>query len=203
MDQYTDLRGMAPAAARAYVVGHIASLSAYRKDIAKLDDGIVLWKNRVGLAVSAGKAELESAAQAKLAELESERARLAGEAEDLRAQIEEMKRQLPGLSARMRSVDPDQLLAEMSLALDDVDGEKAESRRAEAEAASLSADAALAALKAKMGIAQERPLQSPETPPTSTKKTDEPAPDDSTKAEPDEKSGHAPLDTDPPNDTLL
>lgn len=153
MDQNTDLRGMSPAEAKEYIVAHIASLNIYKRDLAKLDADIDLWKKRIDVARTSGRADLEAGVTARVAELEGKRADLAAEADGLRAEIEEMKRQLPGLAARMRSVDPDYLLAQLQLATDDVDGTKAQEKRTEENLSSLSAEAALAALKEKMGLA--------------------------------------------------
>ena len=77
------------------------------------------------------------------------------EADELRSGVERMRRQLPGLEARRRTIDPDLLEQELLIAAGRMPGDEGaaetERRLAELEKSS-GADAALEELKAKMGL---------------------------------------------------
>jgi hypothetical protein len=106
---------------------------------------------------------------------------LAAEAAGLRESIERMRRQLPGLAARQRSIDPDLLEQEMLIALGRNPGDEAavglERKMAGLEKTAGAADA-LAALKAKMGLAPAAPAAPAEAaaPAETTAPADEPGP---------------------------
>ncbi|MDR2257855.1 MAG: chromosome partitioning protein, partial [Treponema sp.] len=85
--------------------------------------------------------------------IKEQQARLEGEAAELKGQIERMRKQLPLLAARERSVDPDLLEQELLMAAGYLPGdeEKAETERRFREIEKTSAaDAALGELKEKM-----------------------------------------------------
>jgi hypothetical protein len=74
---------------------------------------------------------------------------------ELKIQIETMQKQLPGLAARERTIDPDLLEQNLLMAAGYLPGEdeKAEAdRRFKVMEQDISADADLATLKAKMGL---------------------------------------------------
>ncbi|GHV94406.1 hypothetical protein AGMMS50293_07260 [Spirochaetia bacterium] len=149
----TDLSGMAPAAAKEYLFGFISTLKLTEKQAQDLDAELSKWTSRVALANSRGRLDLVQEAEQEVERIKSRQQQLIAEAGELKLQIEEMRRQLPLLAARERSIDPDLLEQELLMAAGYLPGEedKARSDRLfsdiEKEA---SADAALLALKAKM-----------------------------------------------------
>ncbi|MDR0589623.1 MAG: chromosome partitioning protein, partial [Spirochaetaceae bacterium] len=82
---------------------------------------------------------------------EAEGDALTGEIRELTGEITRLRRQIPGLAARERSVDPDLLEQELLMALGHTPGEGDEGTRETAgEFERLNADRALDALKEKM-----------------------------------------------------
>jgi phage shock protein A len=147
----TDLNGLDLEGARAYLVDFATNAKMLRKDLATLDAELDTWRKRVTLATEKGMADLVTAAGAKVTELEARRAGIAGEVADVEAKVLRIREKLPGISARERSIDPDQLLAELQLMTGELLGDgsatlEAEMRKLEGDAAS---DASLAALKAQ------------------------------------------------------
>jgi phage shock protein A len=148
-----DLTGMTVPEAKEYIFHHISALRLGEKKQEELKGELEKWRTRIGLARSKGAEDL-----ALEAEKEADRVRIEGEAvaseiEDLKSRIDDMRKQLPGLAARERTVDPDLLEQELLMALgflpgeDEKAGEERRFRDLEKEAA---ADTALEALKAKM-----------------------------------------------------
>lgn len=163
MDQRPeDLRGMETAAAKEYIVAHITALKLAEKKLADLDGELAKWKGRVDLARAKGEEDLALQAEGEAARIAQDRERIVAEAEELRSQIKSMRHQLPGLAARERSVDPDLLEQELLIAAGGMPGEADASTAADQATdadtdrklsnieRNLLADAALAALKAKM-----------------------------------------------------
>jgi phage shock protein A len=150
----SNLSGMNPAAAKEYIFNFITTLKLTEKQIADLDEDLAGWQSRIELAKSKARPELAAEAEKELERLTVKRRQLICEAGSLKTQIEEMRRQLPLLAARERSVDPDLLEQELLIAAGRMPGdeEKARNERQlkdlEKDAA---ADAALSELKAKMG----------------------------------------------------
>ena len=142
---------MSPADAKEYIFGFISTLKLTEKEISRLAEEADKWKNRADLARSRGADDLLSAAIMELENVYTKLAALKEEESSLKNQIDFMRRQLPGLSARERSIDVDLLEQELLMALGRT-GEEAETERSfqklEKES---SADAALQALKAKLG----------------------------------------------------
>jgi phage shock protein A len=151
-----DLRGMNAADAREYIFRYITTLKLTEKSRSEVKAELDKWKGRVELAQNKGAADLAEAAQKEAEALEAKLAVLEAEEAELRAQIETMYRQLPGLAARERSIDPDLLEQELKIVLGETPGEENDSkttrRRIDELSADMSADAALAALKTKMGL---------------------------------------------------
>jgi phage shock protein A len=149
-----NLSGMNPAAAKEYIYNFITTLKLTEKQISDLDGELAKWRSRIELAKSKERPELAAEAEKELERLAVKQRQLAGEAESLKSQIEEMRRQLPLLAARERSIDPDLLEQELLMAAGRMPGdeEKARNERQfkdlEKDAA---AEAALSELKAKMG----------------------------------------------------
>jgi len=144
------LDGMSVAAAKEYIFGLIATLKLTEKDIHSLEEEAAKWKGRVELARSSGRNDLASEAAKEAQRAEEKLVGLRGEEISLRNEIEAIRKKLPGLAARERSVDPDLLEQELLMALGKT-GEEAETDRAfkklEKES---SADSALQALKEKL-----------------------------------------------------
>jgi hypothetical protein len=146
-----DLRGMDRAAAGDYMLNYITTLKLTEKRLEDLDRELARWRGRADLARSRGEAALTAAAEQEAARIEADRAAAAGEAAALRSRIGAMGRQLPGIAARERSVDPDLLEQELLIALGRSPGEDpGAARKTEGEFERLNAEDALDALKAKM-----------------------------------------------------
>ncbi|MDR2193432.1 MAG: PspA/IM30 family protein [Treponema sp.] len=149
-----DLSGMTPASAREYIARYVTTLKLQEKEGEKLAANLSLWEARVNLARSKGAEELVLHAEKEVADIRERKAALEAEIETLKSQIEKMKKQLPALEARVRSVDPDLLEQELLMAAGYLPGDEekaAVNRNLKAMEKSASADAALAALKKKMG----------------------------------------------------
>jgi len=144
------LAGMNAAEAKEYILGFIATLKLTEKEISSLEEEAVKWKGRADLARSRGMSDLLAGAEKEAERVNARLCALREEAQALKDGIDSMRRQLPGVAARERSVDPDVLEQELLMALgqtgEDVKAEKA-FRELEKDHA---ADAALEALKAKM-----------------------------------------------------
>jgi len=144
------LDGMSAAAANEYILSLITTLKLTEKEIHSLEEDAVKWKGRVELARSNGKNDLALDAEKEVERVEKKIIGLCEEGKSLKNQIEEIRRQLPGLAARERSIDADLLEQELLIALGQTE-EEAETERAfkklEKES---SADSALQALKEKL-----------------------------------------------------
>lgn len=145
----TDLRGLSPADARAYILDFITAMKATERAMATVAEELSLWNKRVELAAAKGASELEAAARARLDELVAKRSTLEAERAELAAKVSRLKEQLPLLQASQRSVDADLLLAQLQLATGEALG--ASSSRLEKDLSALGADDALAALKRSLG----------------------------------------------------
>lgn len=141
---------MIAAEAREHILGVITTLQLTRKEIRSLEDEAAKWKSRVDLARSRGILDLLAEAEKEAEKIHAKLSGLREEEQTLKDSVDSTLRQLPGLAARQRSVDPDILEQELLIALGHV-GEEAETEKAfgklEKESA---ADAALEALKARM-----------------------------------------------------
>jgi phage shock protein A len=148
-----DFSGMDGAAARDYLVRLISTLKLTEKEGAGLREEREKWEGRAALARSRGAEALAAEAGAAAEKIRARESVLEGEIAELSGQIEELKRRLPGIAARERSIDPDLLEQELLIAAGGLPGaeEEAKTGRAlEALEKEAAADAALAALKAKM-----------------------------------------------------
>ncbi|MDR2363342.1 MAG: chromosome partitioning protein [Spirochaetaceae bacterium] len=146
-----NLMGMDAAGAKEYIYHYSITLKLTKKKLEETEGELAKWKDRVELSRSRGDEALSLEAEKEVRKFEAERAALAGEIEDLTQGIAGLRRQLPGLAARERSIDPDLLEQELVLALGNTPGETGEGARKTAEAwENIRADAALETLKAKM-----------------------------------------------------
>jgi hypothetical protein len=168
MDQWTDLRGMAPEEAKSYVLAHLTDLKLLQQRVAEAEAECASWQARVSLAETKGLVELQAQAAAKLAESRSKADSLKAEELALAKDIETMRQQVPGLAARVRSVDPDILLAGLQMVTGEMDDP--DKGKLEAEVKHIQADDALSALKVSLGMAPpvqaEAPPTAPQAPPT-------------------------------------
>ena len=147
---FSNLAGMSAAAAKEYIFGFVATLKLTEKEIRTQEEEEAKWKGRVELARSRHMAGLLAEAEKEVERINTRLDDLRAEARVLTERIDSMRRQLPGLAARERSIDPDILEQELLMALgqtvEEVKTDKA-FRELEKEHA---ADAALQALKARM-----------------------------------------------------
>jgi phage shock protein A len=136
--------------AKAQILALITTLKLTEKDIRSLEDEAAKWKGRVELARSRGEALLLSEAEKEAERINACLAALKEEEHTLKGEIDALRRQLPGIAARERSIDPDLLEQELLMAAG-LTEEEAKTERTfrelEKEAA---ADAALDELKSKM-----------------------------------------------------
>ena len=144
------LTGMSAADAKEYILAFITTLKLTEREIRSLEDEAAKWKNRADLARSRGITDLLTEAEKEAEKINIKIAGLRIEEQKLKTDIETMRRQLPGLAARERSIDPDVLEQELLLALGQT-GEETQTDRAfrklEKDSA---ADAALETLKSRM-----------------------------------------------------
>jgi phage shock protein A len=148
-----DLCGMDAASAHAYILNFITTLKLTEKKIRELDEDLARWNSRIALAHSQGKDDLAAEAEQTTGQIKGRQAQMAEEAAELKSQIEKMRKQIPALAARERSIDPDLLEQELLMAAGRLpdDGEKAQTERQFREIEKNSAaDAALEELKKKM-----------------------------------------------------
>lgn len=149
-----NLNGMDVGAAKEYIFHFISTLKLTEKKIQDLEEELSRWNSRIELAKSRDAADLALEAAGEAEKIRAQQAILAGEAAELKAQIEEMRKQLPGLAARERNIDPDLLEQELLIALGRMPGEEKQAetdrlfQQMEKDSA---AETALEALKAKMG----------------------------------------------------
>jgi phage shock protein A len=148
--RHDDLYGMKVEDAKAYITGHIATVKIMEKNREELNGELTMWESRVNLARSKGALELAAQAAQEVDALRAKQASLDMEIVDLRNQIETMRRQLPGLAARERSIDPDLLEQELLIATGYLPGDEekaAVDQKLKALEKDASTDAALEALK--------------------------------------------------------
>lgn len=147
----TDLRGLNPEAAKAYILDFVTSLKMTERSMDGLKAELDTWLKRVELAAAKAAADLEAAARAKVDELTARYGQLEAERDELKASIQRMREQLPILAASQRSVDADLLLAELQMLTGDLPGDSGQTAAATNERLNaLSAEDALAALKRKL-----------------------------------------------------
>jgi len=149
----TNLSGMSAAEAKDYILNFLSTLKLIEKDIQNLDDEIVKWQSRIDLAGAKRQTELSLSAEKEKDKLLEKKSALTAEADQLKQQIGEMRRQLPLLASRERSVDPDLLEQELLMAAGHMPGDEENVRLARQFAQmekEQAAEAAFEELKAKM-----------------------------------------------------
>jgi phage shock protein A len=147
--------GMSAAAAKDYILALITTLKLTEKEIHSLEEGAAKWKDRVELACSQGKNDLAAEAEREAVKINEKLAGMREEERSLKNQIEAIRRRLPGLAARERSIDPDLLEQELLIALGRTEEEAETVRAFEKLEKENSADAALRALKEKLNMKEK------------------------------------------------
>ena len=154
-----DLRGMNPADAKEYIFHFIATLKLTEKSRAALEAEREKWRKREELARSKGAEDLAVEARRETERIQGKLDSLSAEEAALKAQIETMRKQLPGfagLAARERSIDPDLLEQELNIVLGkDLTAGSSPGPALDRRFESMNADAALEALKTRMGLAAD------------------------------------------------
>jgi len=145
-----DLTGMSVAEAKEYILSHITTLKLTEKEIGTLEAEAAKWKGRVELARSKGMGDILAEAEREADKVNAKLIGLMEEALSLKSGIADMRRQLPGLAARERSVDPDLLEQELLMALGQTEEESETEKAFRKLEKENTADAALEELKAKM-----------------------------------------------------
>jgi len=111
-----DLAGTS-AEARENILNFITTLKLTEKEIHSLEDETAKWKSRIDLARSRGSDELLAGAEREAERINTKLAGLRKEEQMLRESIVVMRRQLSGLAARERNIDPDILEQELLMAI--------------------------------------------------------------------------------------
>ena len=108
---------MNSAITKEYILGLFNTLKLTEKDICNLEEEEEKWIRRMELARSKGADDLHSEAKKEAEGIKARLVRLQEEALSLKDEIAATHRQLPGLAARERSIDPDLLEQELLIAL--------------------------------------------------------------------------------------
>ena len=145
-----NLAGMSVAEAKEYILGFITTLKLTRKEIKSLEEEAAKWKSRIELARSKGMEDLSSEAGKEAERINQKLISLREEESLLGKQIETMRRQIPALAARERSIDPLLLEQELLMALGKTEEEARTDRAFRELEKNSAADTALEALKAKL-----------------------------------------------------
>ncbi|MDR0567750.1 MAG: chromosome partitioning protein [Spirochaetaceae bacterium] len=150
-----DLSGLSVSEAKEYIAQHIITLRLTEKKRQDAEEAFAKWVSRIQLARAKGAEDLAKEAETEAEKLKAQRDLLETEITELQSLIESMRKQLRVLGSRERTVDPDLLEQELIIAAGYMPGEEAKAaadrRFKELEKAD-AADAALQALKAKMGL---------------------------------------------------
>jgi len=146
----TNLSGMSIAEAREYILGFITTLKLTEKEILSREDVAAKWQRRIELARFQKRDDLLAEAESEAGKVDEKLSELREERRVLDESIAAMRRQIPFLAARDRSVDADILEQELLMALgrtgDDAGTESAFKKLEK----NVGADTALEALKARM-----------------------------------------------------
>jgi phage shock protein A len=148
-----NIQGMSVKEAREYILRFITTTKLNERQIQNLKTGQEKWETRMRLARTRDSPGLVSEAEAAYQRITRQIQDLENENTGLKTQIRTMIRQLPGLEARERSIDPDILEQELLMAAGHMPGDE-EKPREEREFTALErealAESALRELKQKM-----------------------------------------------------
>jgi TolA-binding protein len=132
---------------------YTTDIKRYDKDIEALEKEIALWTSRVSLAESKGMAALADGARGQVAQLQARLAELRGSRSELEGDASRIREALPSIKAKRRSIDPDQLQAELSMMTGEaLDPGKASLEKELGALEAAQAEDPLAALKRKHGL---------------------------------------------------
>jgi hypothetical protein len=141
---------------------YTTDVKRHEKDIAAFDKEIELWSSRVKLAEAKAMPDLAEAARRQLGQITEKRDSVEASRIELARDVQRLKEALPGIKAKERSIDPDQLLAELSMLTGEaMDPEKAKIDRELSALSSSPSEDTLAALKRKMGLGPKDPSGEP------------------------------------------
>jgi phage shock protein A len=145
-----DLTGMSVTEAKEYLLNLIATMKLSEKELSSLMEETAKWKSRVELARSKGMDDILAEAEKEIERITIRMISLGEEILSYKNGVEEIRRQLPGLAARERSVDPDLLEQELLMSLGQTEEEAATEKAFKKLEKDNAADSALEALKSKM-----------------------------------------------------
>ena len=145
-----DLTGMSVTEAKEYLLNLTTTMKLTEKELNALMEETAKWKNRVELARSKGMEDILAEAEKEIEKIGIRMISLGEEILSYKNGVEAIKRQIPGLAARERSVDPDLLEQELLMALNQTEEEAATEKAFKKLEKENAADAALEALKTKM-----------------------------------------------------
>lgn len=97
------------------LIAYATDAKKYEREIDSLKTQINDWKAKANLAQSKNMPDLAQAALQRAAELDAKSNQLGLELAGIRRDVEDLRSALPILKAKQRRVDPDQLLAELSM----------------------------------------------------------------------------------------
>ena len=97
------------------ILAYTIDAKKYEKEIAALKSQAQEWRVKAAEAQTKAAPELSEAASKRASELESKAQQLSVELAAIRRDIEQLREALPIIKAKQRRVDPDQLLAELSM----------------------------------------------------------------------------------------
>ena len=112
----TDLEGLGPREASAYVLAFITTLKQTQKALAAAEEESSLWMRRVTLARTKGDEALASQAQARQSDAVAKQATLETELADLKAKVSVLQEKLTRIRMMgVKLVDADLLLAQLEM----------------------------------------------------------------------------------------
>ena len=112
----TDLEGLGPKEASAYVLAFITTLKQTEKALADAGEESNLWTRRVTLARAKGDEALAAQAQARQSDAVAKQAKLETELADLKAKVSVLKEKLTRIRMMgVKLVDADLLLAQLEM----------------------------------------------------------------------------------------
>jgi len=135
------------------IYAYTTDIKRHDIDIRNLKGEAEAWGSRIQLADGKGLPDLAAEARKRLAEVEEHIASIEASRNELSADVARLKEALPGIKARVRSIDPDQLQAELSMMTGEaLDPAGADLDRELGKLEKSTGDEALEALKRRMGL---------------------------------------------------
>lgn len=109
------------------MVAYSTDIKMQEKELELQKKEAALWASRVSLAESKALADLAQAARERHGQIQEKIIALENSILELKQDVARLKEALPGLKAKERSIDPDELLAELSMMTGEaMDPEKAQ-----------------------------------------------------------------------------